>query len=347
MKSNRKVTIQMVADKAGVSKSTVSRVISNSPDISDKTKEKVFAIMDELNYYPSAIARSLANRTSKNIGLVLPADDDFFINPFFQISLRAISKTASSRGFDTLIVYNEDNEIASIKRVANANKVDGVILMRSQIKDETVDYLKSRNIPFVLIGKSLDYDDIYSVDTDNIVAAKEVTQMLVDEGCKKIGFIGGDKGAVVTIDRYEGYEEIVKNNGLLNSDKLVEENECTELNGSKSMEAILKENEDLDGVVITDALMCSGAIEYIYSSGFVDRLKQKKAEGIDNKFIIATFGALKNIGEYNSGVMELLDVDVNCKEIGEMSCNKLIDILEGKEVEIMDLVDYSIKKSHV
>ncbi|WP_317316608.1 LacI family DNA-binding transcriptional regulator [Peptostreptococcus russellii] len=347
MKKGRNVTIQVVADKAGVSKSTVSRVISDSPDISDKTKEKVFAIMDELNYYPSAIARSLANRMSKNIGLVLPADEDFFINPFFQLSLRAISKTASSRGYDALIVYNEDNEIAPIKRVANANKVDGVILMRSQVKDETVDYLKKKKIPFVLIGKSLDYKDIYSVDTDNIVASIDVTSRLVDQGCKKIAFIGGDKDAVVTIDRYEGYKKVIRENGLLESENLVEENECSVINGSKAMEAILKENKDLDGVVITDALMCAGAIDYIYSSGFIENLRRLKKEGKDKKFIIATFGSLKNRGECNSGAVELLDVDVNCKAIGEASCNKLIDILEGKDAELMDLVEYDIKKSYI
>lgn len=344
MKKSRNITIQMVADKAGVSKSTVSRVISNSPDISNKTKKKVFAIMDELNYYPSAIARSLANRMSMNIGLVLPADEDFFINPFFQLSLRAISKKASSRGYDALIVYNEDNEITPIKRVTNANKVDGVILMRSQVKDETVEYLREKKIPFVLIGKSMDYDDIYSVDTDNIVAAKDATQRLVTEGCKKIGFIGGDKNAVVTIDRYEGYREVIKSNGLFESENLVQENECSELNGSRAMEEILKNNEDLDGVVITDALMCAGAIDYIYSSGFIEKLKK---EGRDKKFVIATFGGLKNRNEYNSGVIEVLNVDVNCKAIGEASCNKLIDILKEKEAKLMDLVDYNIDKYYI
>ena len=347
MKKSRNVTIKMVADEAGVSKSTVSRVISNSPDISDKTKEKVFAVMDKLNYYPSAIARSLANRMSKNIGLVLPADDDFFINPFFQLSLRAISKTASARGYDALIVYNEDNEIASIKRVANANKVDGVILMRSQVKDEIVDYLKERNVPFVLIGKSLDYDDIYSVDTDNIVASRHVTEIMADEGCKKIGFIGGNKDAVVTIDRYKGYISVINEKNLFRSDDLVQENECSELNGSRAMEAILESNEDLDGVLITDALMCAGAIDYIYSSGFIEKLKKLKKEGVEKKFVIATFGGLKNKGEYNSGVVELIDVDVNCMAIGEASCNKLIDILEGKSVEKMNLVDYDINKSFI
>ena len=106
MEKQRKVTMQTVADEAGVSKATVSRAIGNYPDISDSTKKKIFEVMERLDYHPSAIARSLANRISKNVGLVLPADDDFFMNPFFQESLRGVAKTAGKRGYDTLIAYN-------------------------------------------------------------------------------------------------------------------------------------------------------------------------------------------------------------------------------------------------
>ena len=247
MVKKEKVTIKMVADEAGVSKSTVSRVISDYPDISDDTKKKVREVMKKLNYHPSAIARSLANRISKNVGLVLPSDEDFFLNPFFQESLRAIAITASSRGYDTMLVYNDKDETTAINRLVSANKVDGMILMRAIVNDKSIQYLKENKVPFVLIGNSLENKDIYSVDTDNFKACQELTRILVENGCKKIGFIGGDKNSVVTLDRLKGYMSVVKEKNLYKDKTMIQENEFTKLNGYRSIEKILSDNEDIDG----------------------------------------------------------------------------------------------------
>lgn len=333
MTNKKNVTIQMVADRAGVSKSTVSRVISDYPDISDKTKKKVYQVMRDLNYYPSAIARSLANKKSKNVGLVLPADDDFFENPFFRDSLRAIAKTASSRGYDTLIAYNGDNETLSVKRLVKANKVDGVIMMRSIISDPTIEYLRERKFPFVLIGKSLDYKDVYSVDTNNFEAAKKITEKLVKKGCKKIAFIGGNKESVVTIDRFNGYLECIKDNNLIFDDTLIQKNEFRKCDGYLSIKRILEKNPDLDGLVVTDAIIFSGVLEYIEKMG-----KGNKNLNLFN-IVIGTFGTDNT---YNSK-LDIVNVDVDYMELGRASCDKIINMLEGKEVNEIDIIDYILK----
>ncbi|MDY2794351.1 MAG: LacI family DNA-binding transcriptional regulator [Peptostreptococcus porci] len=334
MKEGRHVTIKMVADKAGVSKSTVSRAIGNYPDISDKTKEKIFSVMKELNYYPSAIARSLANRISKNVGLVLPADDDFFLNPFFQESLRIISKTASSRGYDVLIAYNGDNETRSVERLVKANKVDGVIMMRSVVQDPTIEYLRDSNFPFVLIGKSIDYSSVHSVDTDNVDACKTLTKKLIDSGCKKIAFIGGDKNSVVTIDRFNGYVKMIEENGMKLNKDLIQENEFSSMNGYRSIEKILKNDSSIDGIVITDALIFSGVMDYINN-----HKSYETGESSIKIKVIGTFGT----GNFQQNPdIEIINVDVDSKILGEKSCNTLIDILEGKDVEMTQIVDYKI-----
>ena len=333
--SLKKVTISVVAEKAGVSKSTVSRVISDSPEISQKTKEKVFAIMEELNYHPSAIARSLVSNKSMNIGLVLPADENFFINPFFQQSLRSISKKAAEKGFDILIVYS-NNEIESIKRVVNAKKVDGLILMRSQEKDKTIEYLRKKNINYVLIGKSLEYKDIYSVDNDNIQASYDVTEKLIKCGCKKIGFIAGDNSSVVTIDRFEGYKKAIQDNFLCMNDDLIQETRFSEKDGMEAMKYILDHHPDLDGVVIIDDLMFRGALEYINS-------KTDIGDDINKKIYIAIFGSSKDYLNYkHRDNIKVVSVDVNAIKIGEASCEKLINLLEGEKVEFRHLIDYKV-----
>ena len=329
MEKQRKVTMQTVADEAGVSKATVSRAIGNYPDISDSTKKKIFEVMERLDYHPSAIARSLANRISKNVGLVLPADDDFFMNPFFQESLRGVAKTAGKRGYDTLIAYNGKNETNAVKRLVNSNKVDGVILMRSVIGDSTVNYLRKIEFPFILIGKSREYNDIYTVDTDNADACRKLTNYLADYGCKKIGFIGGRRDSMVTIDRYDGYLQSIRENDLYFSFDLVEENEFNKLNGYRSMKKLLEANQDMDGVVITDSLIFSGAIDYLSSVGR------------EKDIMIGAFGAESN--SFSKDKHRVINVDVGSMRIGEFSCGKLIDILENKDVDLADIVDYIIE----
>ncbi|WP_101772574.1 LacI family DNA-binding transcriptional regulator [Peptostreptococcus faecalis] len=338
MGKNKNVTIQMVADRAGVAKSTVSRVISGSPRISEKTRKKVICVMEELNYHPSAIARSLANRISKNVGLVLPSDEDFFLNPFFQKGLRAIVKTANLRGYDVVISYDESGDTKSIERLVNANKIDGAILMRSIINDSAVNYLRDKSFPFVLIGKSLKYDDVYTVDTDNVVASEKLTRLLIQEGCKKIGFIGGDSNTVVTIDRYRGYLNELERNNLEVNKNIIQENEFNELNGYASMKAIIESDSDIDGIVITDDLIFNGAIEYLYELGKEPRVN----------LAIATFGS--GVQKYPDNI-KVFYADVNSVKIGEQSCEKLIDILENKkldkndmkQINLIDIIDYTIK----
>ena len=328
MVKKEKVTIKMVADEAGVSKSTVSRVISDYQDISDDTKKKVREVMKKLNYHPSAIARSLANRISKNVGLVLPSDEDFFLNPFFQESLRAIAITASSRGYDTMLVYNDKDETTAINRLVSANKVDGMILMRAIVNDKSIQYLKDNKVPFVLIGNSLENKDIYSVDTDNFKACQELTRILVENGCKKIGFIGGDKNSVVTLDRLKGYMSVVKEKNLYKDKTMIQENEFTKLNGYRSIEKILSDNEDIDGMIVTDALIFRGVVDYLTEVNY----------GKD--IILGTFGAEHQLG-YDDR-FKVFNVDVQCMKMGQASCNKLIDILDGQKVNKMDIIDYKI-----
>lgn len=328
MVKKNKVTIKMVADEAGVSKSTVSRVISDYPDISDDTKKKVRQVMKKLNYHPSAIARSLANRRSKNIGLVLPSDEDFFLNPFFQESLRSIAITASSRGYDTMLVYNDKDETSAINRLVSANKVDGMILMRAMVNDRSISYLKENKFPFVLIGSSNENKDIYSVDTDNFKACQELTLALVAKGCKKIGFIGGDKNSVVTIDRYKGYMDVVKEKALECNKSMIQENEFNKLNGYRSMEKVLSSNQDIDGMIVTDSLIFRGVIDYLTEINY------------EKEIFIGTFGAEHQFGCDDR--FNIFNVDVQCMRMGQASCNKLIDLLDGKEANKMDIIDYKI-----
>jgi len=129
------ITIKDIAKLANVSPSTVSRVISNSPKISQETKEKVYKAMKELNYEPNVIARSLANNSTRILGLILPtSEDDLFENPFFMQAMKGISVYAQKKGYYTMYAFsdNEEKELEFIKHYVRSKLVDGIILFTSR-----------------------------------------------------------------------------------------------------------------------------------------------------------------------------------------------------------------------
>ena len=196
------VTIKDVAKIANVAPSTVSRVIANSPRISEKTKERVREVMEQLGYHPNFIARSLASQSTRAIGLVMPSSTDVvFQNPFFPTVLTGLSEGAHSRQY-ALHMTTGKTELEifdGVVAMVQGGRVDGVILLYSKVEDKVISYLRKRDFPFVVIGKPFkDDENISYVDNDNFKAGKEVTEYLIQLGHERIGFIGGNLDLVVT-----------------------------------------------------------------------------------------------------------------------------------------------------
>lgn len=334
--AEKKVTMQMVANRLGISKSTVSKAISNYGGISEKTRKKVLDAMKEMDFHPNSMARNLANDVSKNIGLILPnGNDDFFISPFFQNCLRGMTETAGDRGYDLLIIYNGNDVCKAVDMAIKERKVDGIILLRSTLNNPIVKYLKQKNFPFVLIGKSLDFKDINTVDIDNIKASYDLTERLIKKGCKEIAFIGGNKDSVVTIDRKKGYYKALKNNNLSYKENMAIESDFTSGSGYFSMKDIMAKYPDTDGVIVTDEIMFIGVANYI-----------SEYEGLNKKVIAGIFGngLLEIENPLYKSKIDVIKLDINSNDIGSLSCNKIIDIIENKEVQRESYIRYDISK---
>ena len=188
------VTIREVAKLAGVAPSTVSRVIANNPKITDETKEKVYIAMKELNYRPNAIARSLASNKTNTLGLIIPnSDENLFSNPFFIQVMRGISIYSQKNDYHIMYTYTSkhEEEIEFIEEFIRSGLVDGVILMTTMENDGCIEYLKSKEFPFVVIGRPEVIDHTLWVDNDNFQATYNIVSRLVNDGFKKIGFVGG------------------------------------------------------------------------------------------------------------------------------------------------------------
>lgn len=327
MKKKSSVTIKDVAKRAGVSPSTVSRVISQSSKISKATTDKVLRHMDELGYYPNAIARSLASQRTGIIGVIMPnRTDDVFLNPFFPEALGGIAKAASKAGYDMLLSTNfeEGEELKIIENFIRGSKVDGIILMSSKVEDKNIDYLCSIDFPFSLIGSPHSWaEKINHVDNDNYMAAYELTRHLSSLGKKDIAMIAGDVSLIVTQKRIEGYKKALEESNYPFREELLFIGSFEEKTGYKYSRIIANLDQRPDAVITTDDLVAFGVIK-----GFEEldvRIPQDIAVASFNNSVLSRHSNIP-----------ITSVDINAAILGYESLNLLVDAMEkgikGKKI---------------
>lgn len=201
-------TIKDVAKKAGVSPSTVSRVISNHSSISDATKKRVRHVMRELNYFPNMNARNLVSNKAYSIGLVLPTDsDNFYQNPYFPAVLRGINQMASHSNYSIVLStgQSEQDRLDHIEQMIYGKQVDGLIFLYAS-RDRIMDFVESIQFPAVVIGRP-DTIHLSYIENNNQSVAYEATEFLIKRGYDQLAFIGGDLTMSFMQDRLDGFLE--------------------------------------------------------------------------------------------------------------------------------------------
>ena len=260
------VTIKDVAKAAGVSPSTVTRVIQNKSTISDETKKRVRKAMKELNYHPNLNARSLVSSYTQVIGLVLPDDSDvFYQNPFFPSVLRGIAQVASENHYAIQIATGKDEKerLNAISQMVYGKRVDGLIFLYAQENDPLVQLVVEEQFPFLILGKSLS-PFIPLVDNDNIQAGFDATEYFIKKGCSRIAFIGGTKKLFVTQDRLKGYEQALQEHNLpLDSQRTFFADEFLEEKGYNFSKQLFKHDPQTDAIITIDSLLAEGVCNYL------------------------------------------------------------------------------------
>lgn len=203
--SNR-VTMSDVAAKAGVSLMTVSRVINQKGEVNTKTRQRVLKVIKELNYRPSAIARSLATQETRTIGLVIPDVS----NPFFADITRGIEQLAYAQGYHVFLCNTQEDpqrELAVIQSLEE-KQVDGLVLCSSRLPESLLVDLLVRLPPAVLINRRMhgpDGEPFQSVILDDERGGWLATQHLLQHGHRQIGFLAGPAAAFSGQGRKKGY----------------------------------------------------------------------------------------------------------------------------------------------
>jgi DNA-binding LacI/PurR family transcriptional regulator len=252
------VTIKDVAKKANVAPSTVSRVISDSPNISEKTKRKVRKIMDEMGYHLNLNARTLVQKSTQTIGIVMKnSTSQSLLNPVFPELLSGISSLCHKQGFSICLTTGESEEdiFQDTVKMVQGKKVDGVIVLYSKRDDQVVPFLMKSGIPFVVIGKPvIEPNKMMYVDNDNFQAGKDATDYVIKRGHRRIGFIGGDPRFEVTVERLNGYKEAVRENNLDNRSEYIKNFPYNRELGTQAIEEILELAEPPTALIVTDDL---------------------------------------------------------------------------------------------
>src|SRR5574344_300620 len=200
------LTIADIAEELGVSKTTVSRVISGKGRISEETRVRIQTWIRRHNYTPNNIARGLASNRTYNVAVVIPKDADKGDVPFFQNCLIGISEIIARRGYDTLLAIESGDDISTLERMVRNHKVDGVLLTRLIEDDWAVQFLSKEKVPFVVLGTSAD-DSLCQIDSDQTEGCCELTTQVLEKGCRRMVLLGGDKRHLVNRRRYDGFKK--------------------------------------------------------------------------------------------------------------------------------------------
>ncbi|MCU9612459.1 LacI family DNA-binding transcriptional regulator [Caldibacillus lycopersici] len=316
------ITIKDVAKAANVAPSTVSRVIADSPRISEETKKRVREVMDKLGYHPNFIARSLASQSTQVIGIVFPSSGNLaFQNPFYSEVLRGISEGVHQKHYSLQLTTGktEDEIYDDVVKMVQGRRVDGIILLYSKMNDKIVVYLRKNKFPFVLIGKPYEYtEQITHVDNDNISAAKEGTEYLIKLGHSCIGFIGGNKNLMVTNDRLQGYKKALMEAGIeLKNEYVIHENFLLK-GGQVAVRELLSLDNPPTALLVVDDLMSLGVLRTTHELGL------NVPEDISIvSFNNALFAELSNPA--------LTSIDINILSLGMEAVKNLIGMIENPQ----------------
>lgn len=257
--------LEDIAKKAGVSRSTVSRVVNNQLNVSDKVRQRVLKVIEETGFSPNAAARTLVSQRSNTIGLILPHSvSTFFTDPFYPHLIKGISLACNHYDFTLALFVAGTREYQEkiLPRLSSRGFLDGIIIQSGHHADQSIILeLAKTNIPLLVAGRPLYEDKVCYIDIDNVSASEKAVRHLISLNHKHIATITGPLTSTVGLDRLTGYKMALENSGLKYNTSLVIESDFTESGGYKAMKNLLQAQPD--AVFAASDMMAIGAIRAI------------------------------------------------------------------------------------
>ncbi|EIE99437.1 LacI family DNA-binding transcriptional regulator [Saccharomonospora glauca] len=262
-------TLEEVARVAGVSRSTVSRVINNSPGVSVRSRQAVTRAIESLGYVPNEAARSLVTRRTNSVALVVSEPGErVFSDPFFAGVLRGVHAGLSGSNRQlVLTMLAEDDDGARLEKYLSSGHVDGALVVSMHGNDPLPKRLAEAGLPVVAGGRPLSGGDVPYVDADNFTGALAAARHLVATGRRRIGTLAGPADMAVGIDRLAGWRRGVSE-AKLATDAVVHSDFTVDA-GAAAMAELLDRHPDLDAVFAAADIIAVGALRELAARGRV------------------------------------------------------------------------------
>lgn len=208
------VTIKDIAKLLGISKSTVSRALSEHSDVNQETRRRVLEIAQKLNYQPNVLALNLKQQRTHTLGVIIPET----VNRFFAKAIGGIQRVANLAGYHVMICQSDESYVAERKNLQGllASRVDGILVSVSSETDRTdhFDMLLQKNVPLVFFDRICEDVKASQVYTDNYEISFEGTEHLISQGCKRIAIVAGPQNLYNSRNRLMGYIDALKKHNL-------------------------------------------------------------------------------------------------------------------------------------
>jgi DNA-binding LacI/PurR family transcriptional regulator len=263
----RQPTLDEVAERAGVSRTAVSRVINNAPYVSRAKRDAVEKAIKDLGYAPNRTAQALARQKTGVVALAVSGDDPaIFADPFFAQVIVGISAALEETDLQLMLCLAASGRgKARFKGLLHARGVDGVMLTALRGIDPLVGLVEQAGLPTVFGGRPLDGEPAWYVDADNWGGARKAIDHLIRLGRTRIAMITGPTDTAVSHRRHQGYLDALAVAGLL--PRATGAGDFTESGGAAAMRELLEAAPDLDAVFAANDNMAAGALRVLRDSG--------------------------------------------------------------------------------
>lgn len=260
-------TLEEIASLANVSRSTVSRVINNDPNVNETTRKRVQDVIREVNFHPNLAARNLAGGRTRIIGFVIPMGvSTLFTDPFFSLLIQGVSSACNASDYSVMLWLAEpEYERRTIHQILNNNLVDGILIASMVLDDPLIKASIESGRPFITVGRNPTSQNISYVDVDNQKSAQEIVSYLLRLGYRRVATITGPQNLIAGADRMEGYRAALRQWGLPYDPDLVAQSDFTEEGAYLCMQRLIPRRPQ--AVFCASDAMALGALRAAKESG--------------------------------------------------------------------------------
>lgn len=308
------VTLEMVAREAGVSPSTVSRILNGTARVRESKVRAVEAAIAKLQFMPNPVARSLAGGKSMSVGVVTQAID----SPFYGMALASIEQGLLRANYSPLFVsghWREGDERRCVDHLLS-RRVEGIILLTSRLSDGELVNL-ARSVPLVVTGRRVEGDRLYCLDFDSTMGARLATDYLVGQGHRRIAFISGPADHPDALQRLDGYKAALAAGRIPFTNRLVAAGNYLESGGQAAINALLDARVEFTAVFAANDQAAYGAMLALHRRG----LK------VPQDISVVGFDDLPTSAFM---IPPLTTVHRFTDEIGDCAAAAMIDLIEGR-----------------